>query len=349
MATREQLETMTLAELRALAQERHVESVSKLRKADLVQQLLQADIRQASSAVTPPEPTEMTSRLPVRPSKRAAAVWSRVVVLGKRCLGVIVQVVGVFGVILTLLSMLVLPFAASRTIVLAQETLTSTATSIQTAAESLQLAGDSLGEAAKTLNDAGVTVVAADNSLESVKQLLRTTADVAGNDVPTTIEAARLALVSAESGALAIDQVLRTLSSVGWLTGVTYDPEQSLDVSLVNVATELEPLPESLRELQSDLDATADDIEPLQSSLETVTTDLDSFSTSLTVSQEQMYDQAADLKDWAAALEEVSNKMTVWVWVAVVVIEMILIGVTVEQCAVFFVGRRLWNAGRANT
>jgi hypothetical protein len=161
-------------------------------------------------------------------------------------MGLSVQMVGALGVVLTLLIMLVLPFAASRAIALTQETLTSIAGSIQTAAESLQLAGDSLGEAAKTLSDTGVTIVAADDSLESVKQLLRTTADVAGDDVPTTIEAARLALVSAEGGALAIDQVLRVLASVGWLTGVNYDPEQSLDVSLVNVATELEPLPESL-------------------------------------------------------------------------------------------------------
>jgi hypothetical protein len=101
--------------------------------------------------------------------------------------------------------------------------------------------------------------------------------------------------------------------------------------------------------LQGDLDAAADDIEPLQSSLETVTTDIGSFSTSLIALQKQMYDQAADLQDQAAALEEVSSWMPFWVRVGVIVIEMILIGGVVEQCAVFFVGRQLWNAGRAKT
>lgn len=339
MATRERLETMTLAELRALARERRVEGVGKLRKAELIQRLLQADALQAALAETISSP-------PVHPSKRAAAVWPRVVVLGKRCLGAIVQVVGILGAVLVLLCMLGLPFGASRAIALAQEALASTVGSIQNAVESLQLAGDSLGEAAKTLDDTGVTVVAADDSLESVEQLLRTTADAAGNDVPATIEAARLALVSAESGALAIDRVLRALSGFGWLTGVRYDPEQSLDTSLSNVATELEPLPESLRQLQNDLDATADDIEPLQSSLETVADDLASFSTSLTTLQAQTYKQATDLQGQAAALEEVSSWVPFWVWVSVIAIEMILVGVVVEQSAVFFVGRQIWSVGR---
>jgi hypothetical protein len=339
MIARERLETMTLAELRALAQERRVEGVSKLRKAELIQQLLQADALQAELAGT-------VSSSPAHPSKRAAALWPRVVVLGKRCLGAVVQVVGVLGVVLALLCMLGLPFGASRVIAFTQEAMASTTGSIQNATESLQLAGDSLGEAAKTLDDTGVAVVAADDSLESVEQLLRTTADAAGNDVPATIEAARLALVSAESGALAIDQVLRTLAGFGWLTGISYDPEQSLDTSLSNVAVALEPLPGSLRELEGDLDATADDVELLQSSLETVTGDLASFSTSLTVLQEQLYDQASDLKEQSAALEEVSSWMPFWVWVSVIVLEMILVGFAVERSAVFFVGRRLWNAGR---
>jgi hypothetical protein len=339
MIAREQLETMTLAELRALARERRVEGVSKLRKVELIQQLLQADALQAELA-------ETISSHPAHPLKREAAVWPRVVVLGKRCLGAIVQVVGVLGVVLALLCMLGLPFGASRVIALAQEALASTVGSIQNAAKSLQLAGDSLGEAAQTLDDTGVTVVAADDSLESVEQLLRTTADAAGNDVPATIEAARLALISAESGALAIDQVLRTLAGFGWLTGISYDPEQSLDAGLSNVAVALEPLPGSLRELEGDLDATADDIELLQSSLETVVGDLSSFSTSLTALQAQTYKQATDLQDRAAALEEVSSWVPFWVWVVVIAIETVLVGVAVEQSAVFFVGRQLWNAGR---
>lgn len=332
MATREQLEAMTLAELRTLARERQIGGASKLRKTELIQQLLQVDVKQAPS-----------------PSKRPTAVWPRVAAFGRRCLGAIVQMVGVLGVLVALLCMLGLPLAASRAIGLTQGALVSTASSIQTAAESLRLAGDSLGEAAKTLDDTTVAVVAADDSLESVQQLLRTTADAAGDDVPATIEAARLALISAESGALAIDQVLRTLASFGWLTGISYDPEQSLDASLSNVATELEPLPESLRELEGDLDATADDIEPLQVSLETVTGDLASFSTSLIALQEQLYGQAADLKEQAAALEKVSSWIPFWVWVVVIAIEMILVGVVVEQYAVFFVGRQIWNTGRIET
>jgi hypothetical protein len=269
-----------------------------------------------------------------------------VVTLWKRSLGAVIQVVGILGMVLALLCALALPLAALRVTALTQDTLTSIAGSLQTAAQSLQLAGDSLGEAAQALSDTSLAVVAADDSLESVKQLLRTTADAAGDDVPATIEAARQGLIAAEDSARAIDQVLRTLASVGWLTGVSYDPEQSLDASLSNVAAELEPLPGSLRELESDLDATADDIEPLQASLETVITDLDSFSTSLIVLQTQLYDQASDLRARAAVLEQTSDGMPVRIWTAAVVIEMVVVGGVVEQYAIFFVGRHLWSTGR---
>jgi hypothetical protein len=258
-------------------------------------------------------------------------------------MGLLFQVVGALGVVITLLGMLVLPFAASRAAAMIQEALISTAGSARTAAKSLQLAGDSLGEAARTLGDVDAGIVAADGSLESIKQFLRTTADVAGDDVPTTVEAARRALLSAEDGALAIDQVLRTLASIGWLTGVDYAPQQSLDAGLGSVAAELEPLPESLRELEGDLNAAADGIEPVQSSLQTVSGDLDSFSASLIALQEQTYDQATDLRTQAVALILASDDVPVWIWAAAVAIELIAIGRVVEQCAVFFVGRLLWG------
>jgi hypothetical protein len=327
---------MTVAELRSLAREWRIEGVGRLRKQEIIRQLIQAEAWQVQPVAAPPTPTDVVSGLLLRFRKPWVAIsW-------RRCLGIALQITGSFGFLVSLACIIALPFLASRGVKLAQGALVSTAASTRTAVDSLQLVGDSLGQASIALGDASVTLGAAGDSLESVGPRLRSVGGLVGDKAPTAIDAARQALISAESGAKSIDQVLRTLARLEALTGVAYDPEQALDRSLADVAAGLEPLPVALKEVRGDLDAAAEDIGPIRSSLEVVAGDLVSFSASLGRLQERMYDQTSILEDVATSIEQAVGRVSVSIWIATIVIEVILVGIGLEQCAVLIFGRQLW-------
>ena len=332
----ERWNAMAVAALRSLARERRIEGVGKLKKKEIIQQLVQAEAWQVQPVAARPTPSNVLSGLMLRLRKRWVAIpW-------RRCLGIALQVTGGLGSLVSLACMIALPFLASRGVKLAQGILVSTAASTRTAADSLQLVGDSLGQASIALGDASVTLGTTEDSLESVEPLLRSVGGLVGDKAPTTIDAARQALISAESGAKSIDQVLRTLARLEALIGVTYDPAQPLDRSLADVAAGLEPLPAALKEVRGDLDAAVEDIGPIRSSLEVVAGDLVSFSASLDRLQERMYDQSSTLEDVATSTEQAVGRMPVSIWIATIVIEVILVGIGLEQCAVLIFGRQLW-------
>jgi hypothetical protein len=334
----ERWNAMTVAELRSLAREWRIEGVGRLRKKEIVQQLVQAEAWHVRPVAVRQTLVDVLLGLLLRLRKRWVAIpW-------RRHLGIALQVTGSLGLIVSLVCLIALPFLASRGVKLAQGVLASTAASTRAAADSLQLVGDSLGQASIALADASVTLGTTEDSLESVEPLLRSVGGLVGDEAPTTIEAARQALISAESGAKSIDQVLRTLARLEPLTGATYDPEQPLDRSLADVATGLEPLPAVLKEVQGDLDAAVEDIGPIRSSLEVVANDLVSFSASLDRLQERMYDQSSTLGDVAASTEQSAERVSVSIWIATILIEMILVGIGLEQCAVLIFGRQLWVA-----
>lgn len=223
---------------------------------------------------------------------RETVVWRLVQALAAG--GILVGVVATLAVAAILLG----PYGqlvesletASTEITHIEDTLTQTSVTLDQLVGILDTTTGSLNEVQMGADDM-------DALLESVSTFL-------SGEAPDTIESARDALQSTQDGARAMDRVLRGLATVSFLTGVDYDPEQSLDASLAEVAESLSPLPESLRQVSGDVDGLRSNLDQLSESLVTMQEDLPGLQTELASSSQtlqQNAEAAGQLAESAAA------------------------------------------------
>jgi methyl-accepting chemotaxis protein len=265
----------------------------------------------------------------------------------KRFAGAVIQVTGVLGLIICLVGAVGLPLLAGRVSEQVHLLLLTAADGAANGALSIRLAGDSLGQGSELLRGASTTVGTINSSLGRTQPVLLSVGAVVGEEFPTTIVAASEALRSAQSGAASIDRVLRAFASLDFITGISYDPEKSLDQSLSDVAAGLEPLPTALAGVQDDFDVLADALSPVQASLEDVADDLGALAESLDQVREQTDEQAAILEEMAEAADRAATRTTTWVWAVFITIDVVVVLLGVEQLAIITVGRQLRREGRS--
>ncbi|MGH2626309.1 MAG: hypothetical protein ACRDHY_06610, partial [Anaerolineales bacterium] len=164
-----------------------------------------------------------------------------------RVLGRLMSAWAAGTMIASALALLLLPPLAAGTAQAMRAALSNGAGEAAGMSGTLSTIADGLAEASATLEEASATLRQVRRSLEESGPLLNSISRLVGEDAPTTLESTRDAILATRSGARAIDQVLRGLATVGFLTGVRYDPAEPLDQSLAGVAEAIAPLPDSLR------------------------------------------------------------------------------------------------------
>jgi hypothetical protein len=140
-------------------------------------------------------------------------------------------------------------------------------------AETLDTTSDALKVTAESLQSASDTVTMIERTSLSVAQTMSTTrttvgsfATLMGKDMPTSIDATRTALKSAQTSAVVVDNVLTTLSRVP-LINIRYNPDVPLNVALGNVASSLDSLPPTFNTIERDLNATGTSLDQVISNL----------------------------------------------------------------------------------
>ena len=140
-------------------------------------------------------------------------------------------------------------------------------------AETLDTTTDALQVTAGSLQSASDAVTAVERTSLSVAQSISTTrttigsfANLMGRDMPTSIDATRTALKSAQSSAIVVDNVLTTLSRIP-LINVQYNPAVPLSTSLGDVSKSLDNLPPTFSTLERNLNATGDSLDQVVTNL----------------------------------------------------------------------------------
>lgn len=134
-------------------------------------------------------------------------------------------------------------------------------------AETLDTTSDALKVTSESLQSASDTVAMIERTSLSVAQTMSTTrttvgtfANLMGKDLPTSLDATRTALKSAQSSAVVIDTVLTALSQVP-LINIRYNPDVRLDVALGNVASSLDNLPPTFSSIERNLNTTGTNLD----------------------------------------------------------------------------------------
>ena len=140
-------------------------------------------------------------------------------------------------------------------------------------AETLDTTSDALKVTSESLQSASDTVTMIERTSLSVAQTMSTTrttvgsfANLMGKDLPTSIDATRATLKSAQSSAVVVDNVLTTLSRIP-LINIQYNPAVSLSAALGNVAVSLDNLPPTFGVIERNLNTTGNSLDQVVTSL----------------------------------------------------------------------------------
>jgi hypothetical protein len=258
-----------------------------------------------------------------------------------RWLGWVMRVLGVAGITVSIVLALALPFIPSRSIPTVQDALASTAEGLRGVSNSMEHASAGMLSAAELLGSAGHSVLDIAESVQTTKPLIESAAGLIETVGETTLEETNQALASAHDAAQAVDQVLRSLSVLSAVTGITYDPERSLDHSIQDIADGLQPLPQGLIDVSQRLYDTAEGFDEVSTSLDQTGDDLRRLSTELSELGRDLGELSVSLNDHADGLDRLGERVPLMIWLLVGMLEVLLIGVSLAQVTVIKAGRQL--------
>lgn len=266
-----------------------------------------------------------------RPMTRRALRW----------LGWLMRLLGVMGMAVSIMLALALPFVPSRAIPAAQNTLVSSAGALRNLSSSMERASAGMLSAAELLGNAGHSVLDISESVQNTKPLIESAARLVQTAGETTLKETSQALDSAQAAAQAVDQVLGGLSVLSSITGLTYDPDRSLAQSIRDVSSGLESLPQGMIDVSQELYDTAEGFDEVSDGLDRTGDDLLRLSSELNDLGSDLGALSTRLDEQADGLERLVERVPLIIWIAVGMLELLMVGVSLAQVTVIRVGRQL--------
>lgn len=325
------LSALKVSRLREMAREQGISGAGKMKKAELISALQAVESPVAEIPEREADQTEPTET----PSTRSP--WAR-------GLGILMQLVGGAGFLGSLAAAVI----SIGLVVLGEPKLQSFLddgeAQVRSAARSVRLAGTAMTGAADTLERTAVSLELVDATFDSAETILLGVGDLLGGEARDALIASQQSLVSAQSGAQAIEGMLRVLSSIP-LLNVPYNPEQSLEESLGQTVEALEPLPETLEGMQGQLHQVQEDMQPLQRQIALLTRDLNAFSSTLDAfsrDMERQEDKLINLADW---IENLAGWTGAWLGILLIPVEIAFLSTAMTHIVMVMVGSKLLRTG----
>lgn len=159
----------------------------------------------------------------------------------------------------------------------------------------VELARETVGGISEILEETAATTRELSGALADTEEVLVATADLSEQQVAGSLEAVEETLPAVIQVAAVIDRTLSALSAVPF--GPEYDPEETFDDSLRTVQSELEGLPEALREQAALIREGAGELGTARTQTAAIADDLDGLRTTLTASSELLDQYAVTATD----------------------------------------------------
>ncbi len=256
-------------------------------------------------------------------------------------IGRVIQVTSVAGVVVGLLGMMLVPIFTARASSWIDARMESVSQEADRLADSITQANIALDNGVKILEKAETTIRSIENSFENSGTLIDSSASLIGESAPEIIDDTHDALEAAEEGARAVDQVLRNLAKISFLTGVSYAPEKPLDETISEVAIRLEPLPGALRQVGVELSQTCTDIEDVCAALSDAADELEVFIEEFDDKDEILAGLVNSLDGFSHEIDDARKTIRPAELIGVLIIELLLVGHVMGQAAICYVGREI--------
>ncbi len=253
------------------------------------------------------------------------------------------RILGAIGIVASLIFAIALLYLPTQLIPFATDTAASGAESLRTISASMAQTSTSLISASEVLDSAGSTLLNISVTVKDTIALLESAASLVGDVGENTLEKTNQALVTAQSAAGAVDTVLRNLAFFGPITGITYDPERSLQQAIGDVAVGMASLPSDLIEVSEKIYETAEGFDQVTARLDQTGGDLQELSEDVRVLGQRLGTVAATLDEQAKAIDQLVDRLPTIIWASVVLLEWVMIGVLLAHATAIVAGGRLYR------
>lgn len=219
--------------------------------------------------------------------------------------------------------------------------------------QALVAAGDGLAVADRSLTQVAATLASTESTLRTSSDAVGETvpalaslSDTLETDIPKILAATQGALVSAQTSAKAVDDLLGGLSGLPFLGGLAqYAPETPLNQSIGQVNSSLDALPAAIADLNTGLTAATTGAIAIQGDLDEIAKNLGQMDAGLADARAvvaQYTRLVEEMKGHAATLRD---RVPIWLSLARWGASFMLLWLAVAQIAIFTQGLELIERG----
>lgn len=240
-------------------------------------------------------------------------------------------VVCLFGLIQTWRVKPAVEESLNQNLELINGTISTTLTGLATVDEILSTASQSLGSFQSSTD-----ILA--QSLEDTEPLFDSLTQLTGEDLPEVISATQTSLISAQTSALLIDNVLTTLTSIPLLSLRKYQPEVPLNVSLGNIAKNIEQIYPSLSTINTSLITARENLNEMAAQIENLGSEIEEISSNLENTQQVISEYQQAFTRLQNRVELFQKKAPAWITTLAWGISLVIVWLVIIQLGLFVQG-----------
>lgn len=210
----------------------------------------------------------------------------------RRFFGILILLTGIFGLVLGVIGLRAANNLIDQLGVALDNTLKATSTNLDNVHETLVVTKSSLREATVAIETVQITALDLSTTITETRPFLSSVNEVATVNVPESLDAFQIAIPNIAEVAGGIDDAMVALSNftfatqllgvdLGFDLGISYAPAVPFDETIIELGASLEGLPESLRELDTQIQVTSDNLVVISRDVERLSADIGNINTQL--------------------------------------------------------------------
>ncbi len=214
-------------------------------------------------------------------------------------------------------------------------------TTLTTTQDGLAAANTALEQAEGSVDALVNTLAAVAKSLQDTTPVLESIGAIVDTDLPATILNTRQSILSAQTSARLIDDILGSVSAIPLLGLNRYAPQVPLNVALARVADDLGELPLTLSSMETGLAATRRNAILLEIQIRDIAFQVDVVKVSLSDARQVISSYETVLTELSDRTVYIEENLTRWVNSTVTILTIVLLWLAITQLGLITQGLAL--------
>jgi archaellum component FlaC len=256
------------------------------------------------------------------------------------------MVIAGVSLLVTLLGLGAVPIAGIRLQTSLRDTIGIAQATIEGASSGLALAENSLEEVGEVTTALHGISESVGNGIGSMDELIVSLTTFTGEELPGVLNATTQSMVTAEQSAQALEGYLFRLNSISFLTGISYEPQTTLEESFGKISTNLQALPATLEDTTSSLENLQGDLDAVDASMQTLTESIAQIDSNVGQAQEIVRVYTLILDDVQVRINRAEESAPRWLSIATWGLEFVLLWMAFSQIGWLYQGWERLQAAR---